>query len=237
VSTIDVVIVGPQGRMGQFSRALIETQSDLRVVGGVHTGEDLGARLRDMRPQVGLDFTVAGLGARHGRLMLENGVRPLIGTSGVTPEEIAGLDRLARELGLGGLVVPNFCLGIVLQQRFALQAARHYASFEILEEHHKKKKDAPSGTALDTARRLALERGLEPSAIPIHSVRIEGVYSNQTVLFGGPGEVLRIVHQNFGLDAFGPGILAALRHVMRASGVAVGLEQALAPHGERTDRG
>jgi 4-hydroxy-tetrahydrodipicolinate reductase len=224
---IGIVIVGIDGRMGAFASARIGLERDLRVLGGVRAKEDLGSRLRDLRPAVGLDFTVAGRGAEHGRVMLENGVRPLIGTSGVKPEEVADLDRLARARGLGGLVVPNFCLGIVLQQRFALEAARHYATFEILEEHHKKKKDAPSGTALDTARRLAADRGVEAASIPIHSVRIEGLYSNQTVLFGGPGEVLRIEHQNYGLEAFGPGILAALRHVMRMTGVAVGLEQVL----------
>ncbi len=222
-----IVIVGIEGRMGRFSRALIEASPGLRLLGGVRTGEDLGARLRELRPEVGLDFTVAGRGAIHARSMLESGVRPLIGTSGVTPEEVAALDALARKAGLGGLVVPNFCLGIVLQQRFALEAARHFASVEIVEEHHKKKKDAPSGTALDTARRLAADRGREHASIPIHSVRIEGLYSNQTVLFGGPGEVLRIEHQNYGLEAFGPGILAAVPYVATARGVAVGLERAL----------
>jgi 4-hydroxy-tetrahydrodipicolinate reductase len=225
---IGVVIVGVDGRMGAFAKTLLGKEPDLRVLGGVRSSEDLGSRLRDLRPAVGLDFTVAGRGAEHARVMLENGVRPLVGTSGVKPEEVADLDRLARARGLGGLVVPNFCLGIVLQQRFALEAARHFASIEIVEEHHKRKKDAPSGTALDTARRLAKARGIQPAAVPIHSVRIEGLYSNQTVLFGGPGEVLRIEHQNYGLEAFGPGILAALRHVVHTTGVAVGLEHVLA---------
>jgi 4-hydroxy-tetrahydrodipicolinate reductase len=228
-SVMDILLVGADGRMGRFTKALIAAESDLRVVGGVGRGDDLDAKLRELRPSVAVDFTLAGRGARHAHTMLARGVRPLIGTSGVTPEEVAELDRAARECSLGGLVVPNFCLGIVLQQRFALEAARHFTSIEIVEEHHTKKKDAPSGTSLDTARRLADQRGVPPASIPIHAVRLTGLYANQAVLLSGPGEVLRLEHQTYGLEAFGPGILAALRYLPRAAGIKVGLEHALAP--------
>jgi 4-hydroxy-tetrahydrodipicolinate reductase len=222
-----VLLVGSDGRMGRFTLDLLESVGDLEVVGGVTRNEDLGACLRDLRPDSALDFTLAGRGAEHGLCMLEHGVRPLIGTSGVQVEEVARLDALARETKLGGLVVPNFCLGIVLQQRFALEAARHLSSIEIVEEHHAGKLDAPSGTAADTARRLERTRGADGPKIPIHSLRLQGLYSNQSVHLAGPGEVLTLSHRTYGLEAFGPGILAALRFLPRAEGVAVGLEHAL----------
>ncbi len=224
---LSVVLVGAAGRMGRYCQELLGQQADIALVGGVSAGEDLAARLREWRPVAGLDFTVAGLGARHAQTMLECGVRPLIGTSGVTPAEVRALDAKARELKLGGLVVPNFCLGIVLQQRFAQVAARYFPTLEIVEEHHKRKRDAPSGTALDTAQRLAEARQCSAAEIPIHALRLEGLYSNQSIHFGGPGEVLRLVHQTYGLEAFGPGILAALRYLPRAAGLRVGLEHAL----------
>jgi len=212
--------------MGRFTETLLASASDLELVGRVTATDDLVAELRGCGADVGLDFTVAGRGASHARLMLENGIRPLVGTSGVAPSEVEELDALARGLGLGGLVVPNFCLGIWLQQRLACEAARYFETIEIIEEHHQSKQDAPSGTAADTARRLAAVEPREGtrSSIPIHSVRLRGLYSNQTVLMGGTGEVLRLVHQTQGLEAFGPGILAGLRYVAGATGVRTGIE-------------
>ena len=227
-----VLLIGARGRMGRFTADLLQGEADLEVVAGVDSSDELGPCVQASLPDVGLDFTVAGLGAAHGRRLLELGVRPLIGTSGVQPHEVEELDAQAREQGLGGLVVPNFCLGIVLQQRLALEAARHLPTVEIVEEHHADKKDAPSGTAADTAARLLAARrqageASDSSAIPIHSIRIEGLFSNQSVHLGGPGEVLTLTHRTYGLKAFGPGILAALRYVPRAEGVRVGLEHAL----------
>lgn len=230
--TIRVALIGAGGKMGRFTRELLDGVEDLQLVAALGRDDDLPDALDGSSPDVGLDFTVAGLGAAHGRLMLEHGVRPVIGTSGVQPEEDAELDALARRLGLAGLVVPNFSRGVWLQQELARLAARHYASIEIVEEHHVGKKDAPSGTAADTARQLARVRGVEPDEVPVHSVRLEGLHSNQTVLFGGPGEVLRLTHQANSLAAFGPGILAALRHVAGAvPGVRRGIGHALGDGG------
>ncbi len=214
--TIRVALVGAAGRMGTFTERLLESQADLELCSRIEASGDLPGLLADSGAQVGLDFTMAGLGAEHGLAMLAAGLRPLIGTSGVTPEEDRRLDAAAREAGLAGLVVPNFCLGVWLQQDLARRAATFLPSVEIIEEHHHTKPDAPSGTAADTAAQLAELKGVDPAAIPIHSVRLEGLYSNQSVLLGGPGEVLRITHQTEGLEAFGPGILAALRYLVHA---------------------
>lgn len=225
---IRVVLIGCSGRMGRFAQGLIDEAEDLELAAAVGRGEDLAQALTSARPDVGLDFTVAGLGASHGLTMLKNGVRPVIGTSGVTPEEDAELDAAAKESGLGGLVVPNFCLGVWLQQELARTAVRFLPSVEIVEEHHESKVDAPSGTAADTAVQLAAVRGGDAADIPVHSVRIKGLYSNQTVLFGGPGEVLRLTHEVYTNEAFGPGILASLRYTASAPpGVQRGVGHAL----------
>jgi 4-hydroxy-tetrahydrodipicolinate reductase len=144
----------------------------------------------------------------------------------VSEPELAELDSLARALGLGGLVVPNFSLGMVLLQRAALDFARHMPDVEIIELHHQRKKDAPSGTASDTARKLSAARPGR-GAVPIHSVRLPGHYAHQEVLFGAPGESLTLRHDMASPEAFGPGLLLAAKHAARAVGVARGLEHAL----------
>jgi 4-hydroxy-tetrahydrodipicolinate reductase len=222
-AALRIALVGARGRMGRFTQALLAAREDLEVVAEVSRGDDLTASLITSRADVGLDFTAAGRGAAHGLAMLAAGVRPLIGTSGVGEDDDRALDAAARAAGLGGLVVPNFCLGVWLQQKLALEAARFLDSFEIVEEHHFTKRDAPSGTAVDTALQLARATGRAVADVPVHSIRLKGLYSNQTVLFGGPGEVLRLEHQTFGLDAFGPGIVAALRYVAVAEGVRRGI--------------
>ena len=178
MSTLRIAVVGARGRLGAHAADHYDRSPGFEVVARIERGVDLRAALRDARAEVALDATEAGLGARHARLMLEAGVRPLVGTSGVTEPELAELDALARGLGLGGLVVPNFSLGIVLLQRAALEFARHMPQVEIIELHHERKKDAPSGTAIDTARKLAAarpgRRGSDPLGAPARSLRAPG---------------------------------------------------------------
>ncbi len=223
-----VAVIGARGRMGRFSVELLGRSREFEVVAEIQREDDLGVALVESRAELGLDFTAAGVGFEHGRALLQAGIRPVVGTSGVSPAENAELDRLARSVGLGGLVVPNFSLGVVLLQRAALLVAARFAACEIVEQHHERKKDAPSGTALDTAERIAALQGRGPGEVPIHSVRLPGVYARHEVLFGAPGETLLVRHDMAGPEAFGPGILCALRHASRASGVGRGLGVALA---------
>ncbi len=219
-----IALIGPNGRMGRFVEGLLEGREELEIVARIGRSDDLASSLNGA--QVGLDLTVAGLGADHARTLLDHGVRPLIGTSGVDPAEDAPLDALARSKGLGGLIVPNFCLGVWLQQRLALDATRFLKSVEIVEEHYSGKVDAPSGTAKDTAAQLEQALGRQPGSLGVHAVRVDGLYSNQQIIFGGTGEVLRLTHQTFGLEAFGSGILASLGYVAQAQGVARGVGHA-----------
>jgi len=220
-----VAVVGASGRLGAVAARAIEASPEFALALRIERGMDLGRSLRDCGAALALDATTAGLGAEHGRIMLECGVRPVIGTSGVSPAEAQALDALAQSRGLGGLVVPNFSLGIVLLERAALEAARHYAACELIEMHHERKRDAPSGTALHLGRALAAER--EGREVPIHSVRLPGLYAHQLAIFGAPGETYTLRHDMSGPEGFAPGILAALRHALQAQGVRVGLVHAL----------
>jgi len=224
--TLAVAIVGPDGRMGSFARRLIAETPGFELRAEIRRGEKLADAVRKSRATVALDVTRAGLGFEHAATMLASGVRPLVGTSGVTPAENAHLDAMARELGLGGLVVPNFSLGMCLLQRAAVEAARHFSSAEIVEMHHAGKKDAPSGTSLDTAERMRAARGAG-GEIPIHSVRLPGLYAHQIVTFGAAGETYTLRHDMSDTNAFGPGILRGLEHASKAVGVGRGIQLAL----------
>jgi len=221
-----VVVIGAQGRMGRFSCELLERTPGFEVAARLGPRDDLERALQDSDAELGLDFTVAGLGAEHGQRLLAAGLRPVIGTSGVDAADTRRLDDQARERGLGGLVVPNFSLGMVWMQRLACELVRSFPAVEIVELHHERKRDAPSGTARDTARRLREARGT-PAEVPIHSLRLPGAYAHQELSFGAPGERLTLRHDMLGPEAFGPGILAALTHAARCEGVGHGLELAL----------
>lgn len=238
--TSRVLVAGAGGRMGRMACELLERSPDFALAGRAGRADDLARALGAARADLLLDLTVAGLGAEHGRIALAAGVRPVIGTSGVTAAEVAELDRAAREVRLGGLVVPNFSLGACLLQRAAALLAARLPAAEIVELHHDGKRDSPSATALHTADAIAAARGgerdtpagpgreLVRAGVPIHSVRLPGLLAHQEVLFGAPGEVVTLRHDVTSRDAYGPGILAALSHALGATGVACGLSAALA---------
>ncbi|MFT7668337.1 MAG: 4-hydroxy-tetrahydrodipicolinate reductase [Planctomycetota bacterium] len=234
VAPIRVAICGAQGRLGRHACELLNDNGSFEVVAALGRAESSEERLHASGASVGLDFTVAGQGAEQGLLMLSAGLRPVIGTSGVSLRENDVLDGAARELELGGLVVPNFSAGIWLLQRAAEEASRIFGHAEIIERHGPSKKDTPSGTALDTAERIALARAEdETGTTPIHSLRIPGLFSNQEVVFGGRGEVLRLVHETYGLDSFSAGILSSLRYASTAVGVGRGIGLAFEAFGIR----
>ncbi len=222
-----VAVIGAAGRLGRFACELLRTTPGFELVAELEREHVLAAVLPECGASLALDATVAGQGAAHGRAILAAGLRPVIGTSGVSRAEAAELDRLARARELGGIVVPNFSLGMVCLNRAAAALAASFPSVTIVERHHEQKRDAPSGSARDTAERLQALRGGAP--VPIHSVRAAGLYAHQEVLFGGPGETLTLRHDMLGPAAFGPGLFAALRYAAHARGVAYGLEAALAP--------
>lgn len=227
-----VAVVGAAGRLGRFACERIAADPGFELVARIDHEDDLRVVLRETRPTVALDVTRAGLGFAHASAMIEAGVRPLVGTSGVSLDENRALDEAARARGIGGLVVPNFSLGMCLLQRAAVEAARVFPRVEIIEMHHERKHDAPSGTALDTAERLRAARDAEGSArstpaaaleVPIHSVRLPGLYAHQLVVFGSQGETYTLRHDMSGPEGFAEGIMLGLRYAATARGVARGI--------------
>lgn len=224
-----MAVIGARGRLGAAACAILERagpEAGLELVGRF-TREDPWPRLvRELQIDVALEATRAGLGREHGLVLLEAGAHVVIATSGVEEQDEILLDRRARELGRGGLIVPNFSLGAALLMREAARLAPHFAQVEIIERHHARKLDAPSATARETARRIVAARGAQRGSVPIHSVRLDGLQARQEVQFGSPGETLTLVHDVSSPEAYGPGILSALRCVAGRLGVARGIEHA-----------
>ena len=213
--------------------------------GAVPPGSDPAAMLAATRPDVVIDFSHHEWTARVAPAALAAGVRPVIGTTGL-PQQF--VDELARECdarGIGAVIAPNFAIGAVLMMHFARLAAPYFDVAEIIELHHDKKLDAPSGTALATARMMAAARGrpfdhpeTERQILPgtrggveggvtLHSVRLPGLVAHQEVLFGGLGQTLTIRHDSTSRESFIPGVVLAVREVMQRQELVIGLDRVL----------
>ena len=211
--------------------------------GGVYPSDaDPAALFARVRPDAVVDFTHAAFAATLAEAALAHGVRPVIGSSGVPDEVAARLREGLAERRLGGVIAPNFALGAVVLMRLAAVAAPHFASAEVIELHHDGKADSPSGTALETARLIRearggdLERaepgvehvegarGAQRGGVGLHSVRLPGLVAHQEVIFGGAGQTLTLRHDSTGRDSFMPGVLLAVREVMRREGLVHGLD-------------
>jgi len=195
------------------------------------------------RPDVVIDFTNAEWTPRVVDAAVERGVRLVIGTSGLSADFVDDLRRRCVERRLGAVIVANFALGAILLMHMAKLAARYFDAVEIIELHHDQKVDAPSGTALTTARLMLEARegrpfgrnvpSLEPvqgaraaefGGVSLHSVRLPGLVAHQEVIFGGPGQTLTLRHDTYGRESFMPGIILAVREVMRRQELVVGLD-------------
>lgn len=262
MSTVKVIVCGALGRVGREMVAGIAADPSLEVVGGVDvkatTGvlevrghqvpltRDLETMLqtaKEKRPLVMVDFTHPDAVLDNVRTAIRHGVFPVIGTTGIPAAGIEEIARLAEAAGLGAVVAPNFAIGAVLMMHFARLAARYFPSAEIIELHHDGKADAPSGTALATARlmrearseafvsapthKITLEdvRGGEEGGVRIHSVRLPGLVAHQEVILGGPGQTLSIRHDTIGRDCYVPGVVLAIKEVVQRRGLVYGLDK------------
>lgn len=263
---IRVAVSGAAGRMGrEVVRAVLEAP-DLQLAAAVDRVEigadagalavgtpcglpiaaDLAGALREGGAQVLVDFTVPASAPGNIRIAVECGVRPVVGTTGLSEADLEQAAARVRDAGLGGIVAPNFAIGAVLMMRFAAQAARYLPDVEIVELHHERKLDSPSGTALATASAIAAGRAEPPLPAPagafektpaargavsgdvrIHSVRLPGLVAHQVVLFGGPGQTLSIRHDSIDRRSFMPGVLLAVRKAPELTELVVGLERLL----------
>jgi 4-hydroxy-tetrahydrodipicolinate reductase len=240
---IRVGVLGAQGRMGSEACGAVEGAEDLELVAEVDVGDDREAlRAAD----VVVDFTHPSAVADNLRWCVDAGLHVVVGTSGVTDDLLDDV-RGRLQPGQAVLVVPNFGIGAVLMMRFAAQAARFFDSVEVVELHHPRKADAPSGTATRTAQMIAAARaeaGLGPGpdatthdpdgargarvdGIPVHAVRMAGLVAHQEVLLGSEGETFTLRHDSLHRSSFMPGVLLACRGVAEHPGLTVGLDALL----------
>ena len=216
---IKVGIVGRDGRLGLSAAAWIHAAADLELSAAVGRDDDwLALRGCD----VVLEVTEAGLGAPHGLRLIEMGLRPVIGTSGVDSKQAQDLDTSARAAGLGGVVIPNFSVGMLAMQRAISAAGEHFSDRAITEVHRTGKLDAPSGTA------RALCRLLELSDDQVASVRLDGLTAAHEVRLRSSCDELVLRHESLGPESFKAGVLASIRFASTALGISSGLEVVLA---------
>jgi 4-hydroxy-tetrahydrodipicolinate reductase len=203
--TINVAVSGAAGRMGETVCGAVEGADDMELVG--RADPELDAALEDVLgdADVIVDFTVPDQALRNARLCLEAGVHCVMGTTGADFSELEGVG----EANL--FVAPNFAIGAVLLMEASKRIARHMPECEIVELHHDRKLDTPSGTALRTAELIRAAGGNVHD--PIHSVRLPGLVAHQEVVFGGPGQTLSLRHDSIDRQSFMPGVLLAVRRV------------------------
>lgn len=260
-----VLVAGVCGNMGQLVAQTVSKAPDLLLVAGVDpagAGADLGQKALGRRsgmtiessvtaaisraaPHVMVDFTAPDAVFANVGQALSRGVACVVGTTGLSDENLAEIGRLCDQHDTPAIVAPNFSIGACLMMRFAEEAASRYDYAQVMEMHHPGKKDAPSGTALMTARRMAEARGADMrwpqpehfglegvlggqmAGIGIHAARMDGVVADQRVLFGGPGETLSIEHRTTSRECFMPGVLLAIRRVRGEKGLIIGLAKLL----------
>lgn len=254
---IRVAVTGAGGRMGSEVMRAIAAERDMEVVaaidpthdGDVIDGVAIGASLEDAigrsKPDVLVDFTHPSVVEGNIRQALAAGVHCVVGTTGL-PVHL--LETLAASAPAGTclFVAPNFAIGAVLMMQFAAEAARFMPHVEIIELHHDRKADAPSGTALRTAALISERRPFVPEApgreteiaegargaladdVTVHSVRLPGLVAHQEVIFGGQGQTLSIRHDSIDRTSFMPGVVLAVREVGKHSGLVIGLEHLMA---------
>ncbi len=248
---ISVAVSGAAGRMGSLVCATLSGADDLSLVaaydpaGGEAGGLAVAVDPDAVAADVVVEFTRPDVVMDNLKAWRATGMHAVVGTSGF---DAARLDALRRAWGSGPpncLVVPNFSIGAVLMMRLAEIAAAHFVAAEVIELHHDAKVDAPSGTALATAQRIATvnphrhrsehgteslpgSRGADAGGVTVHSVRLPGLVAHQEVVLGNPGELLTIRHDTTDRTSFMPGVLLAIRRVGELeSAVSVGLEELL----------
>jgi 4-hydroxy-tetrahydrodipicolinate reductase len=206
---IRVAVAGAAGRMGETVCRAVSQAPDMELTGRADPA--LGVPLSDVlaaRPDVLVDFTLPASVLANAREAVSTGVHVVIGTTGFAEAELEAF----RGAGANVFAAPNFAIGAVLMMQFAAQAARHMARAEIIELHHDRKVDKPSGTAARTASLMAAAAG-NGLPVPIHSVRLPGLVAHQEVILGDVGQTLTIRHDSIDRESFMPGVLLAVRRV------------------------
>jgi 4-hydroxy-tetrahydrodipicolinate reductase len=252
---IRVGVFGAGGRMGATVSEAVVGAHDMELVAAVdpwHAGERVDGTDVAIAPDasalaaadVAVDFTVVEAARENIRWCAANGVHAVVGTTGLSEPDMAEFSELFAAGKANAVIAPNFAIGAVMMMRFAELAAPFFESVEIIEMHHERKIDAPSGTSIATAQRVAAAskdwvddpttkvvadsaRGAVVEGIPVHALRVRGMVASQEVLFGATGQSLSIRHDTYDRSSFMPGVLLAVRRVGEAPGLTVGLDNLL----------
>lgn len=270
---IPVVVNGAAGKMGREVVKAVAQAEDMTLVGAIdrspeHQGKDAGELAglgepleipitdqlepmlafasQERQPAVMVDFTHPSTVYENIRSAIAYGIRPVVGTTGLSPTQIYDLTEFADKASTGCLLIPNFSIGMVLLQQAAIQASQYFEYVEIIELHHNQKADAPSGTAIQTAQMLAeagktynsaiveeteklpgARGGLTEDGIRIHSLRLPGLIAHQEVIFGASGQVYTLRHDTSDRACYMPGVLLAIRKVLQLKSLVYGLEKIL----------
>ncbi len=255
---IRVLVNGALGRMGSEVCKKVYSEADLALVGavdikegvvalgdGVKVTTDLVAAINEVKPDVVVDFTRPDVVMGNLRKMLPLGVHVVVGTTGFSDADLKEVDELAKAHNTGLLIAPNFALGAVVMMKLACEAAKYFPHVEIIEKHHDNKLDAPSGTAIITAQKIAEvrkamqqgnpneketmpgARGADYEGMKIHSVRLPGYVASQEVIFGGQGETLKISTDPVNRECYMPGVALGCRKICDYTGLVYGLDKLL----------
>lgn len=265
MSKTSIIVAGPRGKMGSEALRMIEKEDQFTLVACVDRKNeglqvkdveglpafeapiysDIEQCFQDVQADVLIDLTTPEYGYKHTRLALEYGVRPVVGTTGFTKDQLAELEDLAGKKELGVVIAPNFALGAVLMMQFSKWAAKYFPDVEIIERHHDQKLDAPSGTAVKTAEliqeareskqqghpdekeTLAGARGADIDGMKVHSVRLPGLIAHQEVVFGSSGQTLTLKHDSYHRESFMSGVKLAVDNVLKLDVLVYGLENLL----------
>ena len=264
---ITVVVHGAMGKMGKTVINAVCQEPETKLVGAVDikvTGDrlqlpdgsgevplstDLDSILAAQKPDVLIDFSVAKASLPAIRIAAKRKVNLVIGTTGFTPAEVDEIKKIVDMNGIGAVMASNFAIGAIVMMHMANIAAKYFDYAEIIELHHNLKMDAPSGTALSTAKSMAQakgkpfnrppvekgeplpSRGQTTAGISIHSVRLPGLLAHQEVIFGAAGQTLTIRHDTIDRDCFMPGVIMATKAVVKRRGLSIGLAPILGLEG------
>ncbi|GLX22398.1 MULTISPECIES: 4-hydroxy-tetrahydrodipicolinate reductase [Streptomyces] len=247
MSKLRVAVLGARGRIGSEAVKAVEAAEDMELVAALGRGDKL-EQVTEAGAQVAVELTTPDSVMGNLDFLVGHGIHAVVGTTGWNEDRLAQLNTwLSASPETGVLIAPNFSIGAVLTMKFAAQAARYFESVEVVELHHPKKVDAPSGTATRTAQLIAAARaqaglGAQPDAtataldgargadvdgVPVHAIRLRGLLAHQEVLLGGEGETLTIRHDSLHHSSFMPGILLGARRVTQTPGLTFGLENFL----------
>ena len=245
MSKIKVIVAGALGRMGSEAvKTFIEHKDEFELVGAavrdlknvseenlqfhkkheIFLTDDLTALIESGKADVLVELTTPDSVYENSLFALKNGVRPVIGATGLSEDDIRELSKQAQKSQMGAILAPNFALGAVLMMRYSYEISKYYDKAEIIELHHDKKVDMPSGTAIKTGDLMEHSLGKK---VPIHSVRLPGLVAKQQVIFGSQGETLTIEHNSIDRSCFMPGIRLSCKKVMELKQLVYGLENIL----------